>query len=835
MFKKIHVALLSISLLFIGIFFAFSNQPVHFSIELLYEVDTIEEAQYVADTHSIDLIDYSSFGYAIYQAPSHQIESLIENGFIINQEYTRLAPPFSQTLSDPYIPDQYAIGLLDLTNAWKLTEGSSEVMIAIIDSGIDTDHEEFVGRISPLSYNARTKMVGINHVEDDNGHGTAVAGVIGAIKGNNKGIAGVIQNAPLLIIKANNADNTSTTTVDESNNFSDASIIEGIRYATQVGADVINLSLGGKTSNSMVQNAISDARRAGVIVVAASGNFNEENPDTGEPVDVFPASYFGVISVGSVNSNSVRSTFSMYSLNLDVVAPGEGIVTTSRNNSYSTTNGTSFAAPMVSGVIGLMISYLPNFSSSEIISQLILTSNDLGLTGFDMFYGHGLVDAYQALLVEYVTVTFQTDGGTQMPTMNVAKNITFTVDDPVKTGYTFAGWFKDSLFTQYFQIGVDKVSVDTTLYARFVPNTHTVTYVTSGTAIPSETVLYDQLFTPTDATKTGHDFSGWYLEATYVTPYTGGVITGNLVLYAKFVPKQFTVTFVVNGQIDQTQIIDYHTIPSMYNPEGEFPFVGWHTDQELKILYEPSLIESDLVLYARFDDGLYYVTFYTSDLMTILTESQVLYGSSIEAPEGPTKPSSPSFIFIFSGWSSSSDKITEDTKVYPVYTMIYKPESIVLMPGIDTLVAGEEHQDSGVSAIDPLLEVSVVSDVNSDIAGRYVTRYDIYHDGEIIDVRYRVIHVLSPQPNVEMILNPDVTTLKVGETYVDQGATSPQGEITVTGSVDTNTPGTYMLTYTLVYNEKTYQITKMVHVLSETDYYIRPILYVDDRKGVWFR
>jgi uncharacterized repeat protein (TIGR02543 family) len=832
MIKKIIVLGLLTSMLFLGFFFVPSSPSD--IIEVLYEVQSIEQAQEISKQYELPLIDHSDFGFAIFHATASQMPALLEMGFSQNHQSTRLAPPWTKPLSDPYYNEQYAIGMLDLTNAWLLSEGSSSVMIAIIDSGIDTDHEEFVNRISPLSYNSRTKQVGISYIEDDNGHGTAVAGVIGAIKGNQKGIAGVIQNASLLVIKANNIDNLSTV-ADESDTFSDSSIIEGIRYATSLGADVINLSLGGKSSNSLVQNAITDARNAGVIVVAASGNFNETNPDTGIPVKVYPASYQGVISVGSVNSNAVLSAFSMYNDMLDVVAPGEGIVTTGLNNGYITASGTSFSAPMVSGVIGLMISHLSSFTDEDIVNQLITTSNDLGQQGYDIYYGHGLVDAYQAMLVDYVAVTFETSGGTQIPVMNVAKNMSFTVENPTKTGYTFAGWYRDQTFTSIFQMGIDTVSEASTLWAKFIPNSYSVTYVTSGTPLANVSVFYDQYFTPESSSLVGHDFIGWYLEDNYQTLYSGGIITGNLTLYAKFIPKSFIITFMANGEIDAQVTLNYHELPTLYIPESTYPFIGWYTDTSLTQAYQISMIESDLILYARFDDGLYHVTFYDSDLTSVYQLISVFYGASVPLPDGPIKPSSPSFDFNFSGWSSTVDHVTMDQEIYPLYTMVYRRESIQLLPGVDTVLQGMEHIDAGVSLSDSLLHIEITSDLDTDQTGRYMIRYDIIHDQVIIDTRYRVIHVIMLTPTLSISFNPDITTLKQGDTYHDAGAIVSIGTLSVSGEVNTMIPGIYVLTYTLTYQSVVIQKSKVIHILSETEYYQRPILFIEDKKGVWFR
>jgi subtilisin family serine protease len=196
---------------------------------------------------------------------------------------------------------------MKVPEAWLLADGSASVVIAIIDTGIDTDHEEFTGRILPNSYNARTKetsTTSLDHIEDDNGHGTMVAGIIAANKNNNKGIAGIVSESSLLIIKANNADNLSTPE-DESKEFSDSVIAEGIHYAREQGADIINLSLGSTTQNTIVKNAVTEAQHAGIIIVGASGN-------DGVSTKYYPASYPGVVSVGSIDETLTISSFSNY-------------------------------------------------------------------------------------------------------------------------------------------------------------------------------------------------------------------------------------------------------------------------------------------------------------------------------------------------------------------------------------------------------------------------------------------------------------------------------------------------------------------------------------------
>ena len=316
---------------------------------------------------------------------------------------------------------------MDVTEAWTSIDTAADVIVAIVDTGIDTDHEEFTGRILQTSYNARTKVVSetsLSHVEDDNGHGTMVAGIIAANKNNSKGVAGIVQGSKLLVIKANNADNP-TTTEDESDSFLESSIAEAIHYARLNGADIINLSLGTSSTNTVTKNAIDQALADGIIIVGASGN-------DGDTTKYYPASYPGVISVGSVDSVANISSFSNYNDAVDVSAPGSQIVSTTLNNGYASGSGTSFAAPQVAGVLALMKGYFPTLNSSAIITQLQTASVDRGAVGYDQYYGYGIVNAAQALQIQYVTITFDTAGGTAISPLQVVSGYAFNVEDPIK-------------------------------------------------------------------------------------------------------------------------------------------------------------------------------------------------------------------------------------------------------------------------------------------------------------------------------------------------------------------------------------------------------------------
>ena len=204
-------------------------------------------------------------------------------------------------------------------------------------------------------------------------------GVIAAEAGNGQGISGVAGPFEISIfpIKVLGSSGTGST----------SSIIKALEYAIAKKVDVINLSLGGTNSSAIENEVIQRAVRAGIVIVAAAGN----NALKGNSI-YYPASYENVISVGAVDENNSRSSFSNYNQYVDLVAPGERILTTFPNQSYNKDGGTSFSAPIVSGTVAMMKALKPQLSPSEIEDLLKMTAQDFGAPGYDSFYGHGVLD-----------------------------------------------------------------------------------------------------------------------------------------------------------------------------------------------------------------------------------------------------------------------------------------------------------------------------------------------------------------------------------------------------------------------------------------------------------
>jgi len=283
--------------------------------------------------------------------------------------------------TSPYVPDdnryaeQWGPEAIGAEYAWEIEQGGSSVIIAIIDTGVDYTHPD-LGNYIAGGYDWVNND---DDPRDDHGHGTHCAGIAAATINNTLGIAGISQSA-IMAEKVLDSDGSGTSSITA----------EAVRHAADNGADVISMSLGAAESTHIMEEACWYAWEKGCILVAASGN-------DGATRVSYPAAYDTVIAVGSVGKTGSRSTFSNYGTNLDLVAPGESILSTTPGNAYSQKSGTSMACPHVSGVAALLLSHYPGMSSLEVRDRLTETADDLGSPGKDTLYGYGLVNAFTAL------------------------------------------------------------------------------------------------------------------------------------------------------------------------------------------------------------------------------------------------------------------------------------------------------------------------------------------------------------------------------------------------------------------------------------------------------
>jgi len=310
---------------------------------------------------------------------------------------------------------------VDMPEAWGIEQGDSSVIIAILDSGIKNWHNEFDGRIwinkNEIPGNGidddNNSLVddtsgwnfayGNNNINDDRGHGTAVASIIGSNTGNNQGMAGVNGKSKLMILKVS----------DINGNCYTSSITSAIKYAVDYGAKIINLSLASPNFSNIFNEMIQYAYQKNVSICAGSGNANVE-------MVYYPAKYSNVIAVGATDRNDKRCTQwindsviegSNYGDSLDVVAPGDSISAMYYfNGSYTRRLGTSFSTAFVTGLASLLISQDTSRTPDEIYKLITSTADDQvgdpseDTPGYDKYYGYGRINAYKALLAGQATL-----------------------------------------------------------------------------------------------------------------------------------------------------------------------------------------------------------------------------------------------------------------------------------------------------------------------------------------------------------------------------------------------------------------------------------------------
>lgn len=287
----------------------------------------------------------------------------------------------ASSANDPYFSAQWWLPLIQAPDVWPMeSDQKKSVTVAVVDSGLDF-HPDLVNRTAPGGYDL---YLNTDVMTDPNGHGTNVAGVIAAQTNNHIGIAGVGGGFDIRILPIRVANYKGEAYVSD--------IIKAIDYAISQKVDIINISMSSTAPSTFEREAVERADKAGIIVVAASGNAGSD----GNPLS-YPASYESVISVASINKYKQHSSFSTYNSFVDIAAPGESILTTGRNGSYSTVSGTSFSSPVAAGVLAMMKGMNP-FITPETAAQLITgTAEDLGSTGFDEEFGHGLVNMKKAV------------------------------------------------------------------------------------------------------------------------------------------------------------------------------------------------------------------------------------------------------------------------------------------------------------------------------------------------------------------------------------------------------------------------------------------------------
>ena len=385
----------------------------------------------IANEYSVNIIkeiDYMPNWYLL-KAPITSNGLLMSNTFYETGEFEAVDPAFmfnfepSYTPTDPDYNNQWGLKSMNLSGAWDISMSKPEVIVAVLDQGIDQKHKEFSNNYSSYSYdiiNGSTPSVVRGN------HGTHVGGIIGA-NHNNIQIAGIAPKSTLLSISHNLQLSTTIS----------SQLASGIGYATSHGASVINTSWGDQGGkypelhSSILENAISNAIKngrngKGMVVVFAAGNMNIPTVD-------YPANFSpDILVVGSIESSNRRSNFSSYGTCVDVVAPGDMILSTIPNNQTGYMSGTSMAAPHVAGLAALIIATNPDLTGKDVVDIIERTCQKVGTYSYSITssrpngkwnneMGYGLCNAAAAV--------------------TEAKNsLVFFDNKIVSSNYTLTGW-----------------------------------------------------------------------------------------------------------------------------------------------------------------------------------------------------------------------------------------------------------------------------------------------------------------------------------------------------------------------------------------------------------
>ncbi|MEJ5945763.1 S8 family serine peptidase [Pseudokineococcus basanitobsidens] len=280
--------------------------------------------------------------------------------------------------TDPLRPQQWGLDALRAERVRAAATGTP--VVAVVDSGVDGTHEDLAGVVLPGTDLVSSR--GGDGWRDLDGHGTHVAGTVAAVVGNGRGGQGVLDDVRVLPVRVLDADGAGYT--DD--------IAEGVVWATDHGADVVNMSLGGPGQDRVLSAAVAYAVGHGVVVVAAMGNEGL----TGSPVS-YPAADRDVLAVTALDKDRRRAGYSSLGSHADLAAPGTAVVSTVPGNGYGWSSGTSMASPHVAAAAAALAGAVPGASAAEIADALTGTSADLGPAGRDTAYGSGLVDPVEAL------------------------------------------------------------------------------------------------------------------------------------------------------------------------------------------------------------------------------------------------------------------------------------------------------------------------------------------------------------------------------------------------------------------------------------------------------
>jgi thermitase len=354
--------------------------PGRVLVKLRPEVSRIAARRFMSKQEAVDIEEIGDTGIHVMQLPAGRdeeafIKIIKSRPEVEFAELDYLVPPAEMTPNDPGYVSQWHLPMISSPAAWSATSGSSSVVIAILDTGVDATHPDLAPKMVPgwnfWDNNADTS--------DVFGHGTAVAGTAAAASNNGLGVASVAWGCQVMPIRISSTNGSASI----------SAIANGLTWAADRGARVANISYK-VTGYAAVRSAAQYFQSRGGVVVIAAGNDKMFDPASDNPY---------VLTVSATDGNDNLASFSNTGNNVDLAAPGVSIDTTNRGGGYGFWGGTSFSAPIVAGVAALMISANPSLSGSQVQDFLKQSSDDRGMAGWDPVFGWGRVNAARAVQV----------------------------------------------------------------------------------------------------------------------------------------------------------------------------------------------------------------------------------------------------------------------------------------------------------------------------------------------------------------------------------------------------------------------------------------------------
>lgn len=321
------------------------------------------------------VVEYIEPNYILSAFDQDQPDDTVQPNQLVNRQLLPLVLKIETFVpNDPGRTQQYAWDRIQAYKGWLLNQGSPNVIVAVVDTGVQRNHPDLAGKIA----GGYDFVDNDNAADDGQGHGTHVAGTVGAMTNNGVGVAGTCPGCRIMPIRV----------LDNSGNGSLFNVANGIRYAADNGAKVINLSLGGPDASRTMESVVNYAWNKGALLACAAGN-----DGTSDTTNSYPAFYNNCLAVGATDSDDDDAYYSNWGTWVDIAAPGSNIYSTTIGSSYGFKDGTSMATPHVAGAAGLLMSQGYNNAQAR---HLLQTLSD-PIDGTGLWWSNGRLNIFRAL------------------------------------------------------------------------------------------------------------------------------------------------------------------------------------------------------------------------------------------------------------------------------------------------------------------------------------------------------------------------------------------------------------------------------------------------------